>query len=78
MTHAEAFLGFREVVDHVAIDEAASDVQIMVRRLEDRPELTESERAQVRIAADVLMRLAYDVRKRFIMAAPGTTLFTVI
>jgi hypothetical protein len=78
MTHADAFLGFREVVDHVAIDEAASDVQIMVRRLEDRPELTESERAQVRIAADVLMRLAYDVRKRFIMAGPNTTLFTVI
>jgi hypothetical protein len=78
MTHADAFMAFRDVVDHVAIDEAASDVQIMVRRLEDRPELTESERAQVRIAADVLMRLAYDVRKRFIMAEPGTTLFTVM
>jgi hypothetical protein len=78
MTHADAFMAFRDVVDHVAIDEAASDVQIMVRRLEDRPELTESERALVRIAADVLMRLAYDVRKRFIMAEPGTTLFTVM
>lgn len=79
MKHAAAYNVMLDAVKNDRLDDVADSVKLMVRVMEDRPELTDAERAQARIAADILMRLAYDVRKRFSLQSElNTTMFTII
>lgn len=78
MRHAESFNELYALYGgNLPVTEAVSDLQMLVRRVEARPELTEAERARVEIAGNILVQIAIDVRKRMLYAQPNTTTFTV-
>ena len=78
MDHAETFTRLYALYgSDLPITDAVSDLQMLVRRVEARPELTEAERARIEIAGNILVQIAIDVRKRLLYAQPNTTTFTV-
>ena len=78
MSHAATFNELYALYGgDLPVTDAVADLQMLVRRVEARPELTEAERARLEIAGDVLVQLAIDVRKRLLYAQPNTTVFTV-
>lgn len=79
MTNAHAWNAFYKDIREDRIEEAVANVQIMVRTLEARPELTRDEFVRVRMAADVLSQTVSDIRTRLAKHdEPNTTIFTVI
>jgi len=78
MNHAESFNQLYALYgESLPITDAVADLQMLVRRVESRPELTEAERARIEIAGNIMVQIAIDVRKRMLYARPSTTTFTV-